>query len=79
MKKSILIAALGLLSLPVAAQDTSKDEEGFVFTTVKENRTKTVRAHAGVSQASLFWRANCFAWARVRMTCQRCLWYITRW
>ena len=36
MKKSILIAALGLFSLNMTAQDT-KPEEGFVFTTVKEN------------------------------------------
>ena len=36
MKKSILIAALGLFSLNITAQDAPK-EEGFVFTTVKEN------------------------------------------
>ena len=36
MKKSILIAALGLFSLSAMAQD-AKPEEGFVFTTVKEN------------------------------------------
>ena len=36
MKKSILIAALGLFSLSTMAQD-AKPEEGFVFTTVKEN------------------------------------------
>ena len=35
MKKSILIAALGLFSLSTMAQD-AKPEEGFVFTTVKE-------------------------------------------
>lgn len=35
MKKSILMAALGLLSLNTIAQDTLK-EEGFIFTTVKE-------------------------------------------
>ena len=33
MKKSILIAALGLFSLSTMAQD-AKPEEGFVFTTV---------------------------------------------
>lgn len=37
MKKSILIAALGLFSLSAMAQD-AKPEEGFVFTTVKEIR-----------------------------------------
>ena len=36
MKKSVLIAALGLFSLNTMAQDAPK-EEGFVFTTVKEN------------------------------------------
>ena len=36
MKKSILIAALGLFSLSAMAQD-AKPEEGFVFATVKEN------------------------------------------
>lgn len=36
MKKSILLAALGLMSLSVAAQDAPKDEEGFKFTVVKE-------------------------------------------
>ena len=34
MKKTILIAALGLFSLNIMAQD-AKPEEGFVFTTVK--------------------------------------------
>ena len=36
MKKSILIAALGLFSLSTMAQD-AKPEEGFVFTTVKSD------------------------------------------
>ena len=43
MKKSILIAAMGLLSLHVAAQDTAKNEEGFVFTTVKENPITSIK------------------------------------
>ena len=42
MKKSILIAALGLFSLNMTAQDT-KPEEGFVFTTVKENPITSVK------------------------------------
>ena len=42
MKKSILIAALGLLSLNMMAQDTPK-EEGFVFTTVKANPITSVK------------------------------------
>ena len=36
MRKSVLIAALGLMSLSAVAQDAPKNE-GFVFTTVKEN------------------------------------------
>lgn len=53
MKKTILIAALGLFSLSIMAQD-AKPEEGFVFTTVKENpitsiKIKIVRVLAGVS------------------------------
>lgn len=42
MKKSILIAALGLFSLNIAAQDAPK-EEGFIFTTVKENPITSVK------------------------------------
>ena len=43
MKKSILIATLGLLSFNVSAQDTPKAEEGFIFTTVKENPITSVK------------------------------------
>lgn len=43
MKKLIFIAALGLLSLNMMAQDTQKDEKGFVFTTVKENPITSVK------------------------------------
>ncbi|EJW93925.1 peptidase C1-like family protein [gut metagenome] len=42
MKKSILIAALGLCSLSMTAQD-SKPQEGFVFTTVKENPITSIK------------------------------------
>ena len=42
MKKSILIVAMGLLSLHTTAQDTPK-EEGFVFTTVKENPITSIK------------------------------------
>lgn len=42
MKKSILIAVLGLLSLNVMAQDAPK-EKGFVFTTVKENPITSIK------------------------------------
>ena len=43
MKKSILLAALGLMSLSVAAQDAPKDDEGFKFTVVKENPITSVK------------------------------------
>lgn len=42
MKRTILIAALGLLSLNMMAQDAPK-EEGFIFTTVKENPVTPVK------------------------------------
>lgn len=42
MKRTILFAALGLLSLNTMAQDTPK-EEGFIFTTVKENPITSVK------------------------------------
>lgn len=42
MKKIVLIATLGLLSLNILAQD-SKKEEGFVFTTVKENPITSIK------------------------------------
>ena len=42
MKKSVLIAALGLFSLNTMAQDAPK-EEGFVFTTVKENPITSIK------------------------------------
>ena len=63
MKKSILIAALGLFSLSTMAQD-AKPEEGFVFTTVKENPITSIknqnRALAGVSQLSDSLNQNCY-------------------
>lgn len=42
MKRTILFAALGLLSLNTMAQDTPK-EEGFIFTTVKESPITSVK------------------------------------
>lgn len=70
MKKSILIATLGLLSFNVSAQDTPKAEEGFIFTTVKEN---PITSHAGVFRLSVSLKANCCAWARESMIYQKCL------
>lgn len=46
MKKSLLMAALGLVSLSMAAQEMKNDtikEEGFVFTTVKENPITSIK------------------------------------
>ena len=84
MKKSVLIAALGLFSLNTMAQDAPK-EEGFVFTTVKENpitsikRTRTVPVRAGASPASVSWKASCCAWAKENTTFPRCSSYTTPW
>ena len=43
MKKSILIATLGLMGLNAMAQDAPKKEEGFVFTVVKENPITSIK------------------------------------
>lgn len=46
MKKCLLIAAFGLLSLSMQAQEAKKDsaaQEGFVFTTVKENPITSIK------------------------------------
>lgn len=43
IKKSILLATLGLCALSVAAQDKPKDDEGYVFTTVKSNPITSVK------------------------------------
>lgn len=42
MKKTILLAALGLISLSALGKDKPK-EEGFVFTTVKENPITSIK------------------------------------
>ena len=81
MKKSILMAALGLLSLNTIAQDTLK-EEGFIFTTVKENpitllRTRTVPVHAGAIPDWHSSNPNCSAWAKANTTFLKCLSYTT--
>lgn len=46
MKKSLLLAAAGLFTLSLTAQDAPKDkenEEGFVFTVVKENPITSIK------------------------------------
>ena len=43
MKKTLLLAAIGLVSLNLAAQDEKKNDEGFVFTTVKENPITSIK------------------------------------
>ena len=82
MKKTILLAALGLISLSALAQDKPQ-EEGFVFTTVKTRlhplRIRTVRALAGASQASVFSNRNCSAQERVNTIFLKCSLYTTRW
>lgn len=62
MKRFTLLAALGLCSISLFAQDAQKEEpkeEGFVFTTVKElpitlSRTKAVPVLAGAIPVWLF-------------------------
>ena len=64
MKKTILLAALGLISLSALAQDKPQ-EEGFVFTTVKENPITSIK--------------NCSAQERVNTIFLKCSLYTTRW
>ena len=67
MKKTILIAAtLCFCSMNMKAQDTTK-EEGFVFTTVKENPITS-----GASQPSVFLNRNCSVWEKANTTSRKC-------
>ena len=84
MNKFIALAALGLCFTSVYAKGPKKDkaEEGFVFTTVKEkktrllpSRTRTVPAHAGHSLPSVSWNQNCSVREKVNSTCLKCLLY----
>ncbi|MDR0962065.1 MAG: aminopeptidase, partial [Mediterranea sp.] len=43
MKNSIIAATLGLFSMSMVAQNTQPKNEGFVFTTVKENAITPVK------------------------------------
>ena len=46
MKKTILVAALALLAFDMSAKKkTEPKEEGFVFTTVKENPITSIKNH----------------------------------
>ena len=80
MKKTILVAAaLCICSMSMKAQDTK--EEGFVFTTVKENlsKIKTVRVRVGASLPLVFLNQNCSGWAKENMISLKCSWFIIQW
>ena len=57
MKKTLWIAALGLVSLSAMAQEEPKDE-GFVFTTVKENPITSVK---NLNRSSTCWSFSSIA------------------
>lgn len=83
MKKTILLAALGLISLSALGKDKPK-EEGFVFTTVKENpitsiKTRIVQALAGVSRASASSNRNCSVLEKANTIFLKCSLYTTQW
>ena len=77
MKKSILIAALGLFSLSAMAQD-AKPEEGFVFTTVKENPITSIKNQ---NRSSTCWSFSAlgFLESKVNTTFRKCSLYTKQW
>ena len=75
MKKSILIAALGLFSLSAMAQD-AKPEEGFVFTTVKENPITSIKNQ---NRSSTCWNQNYYVWVKANTTFRKCSLYTKQW
>ena len=75
MKKSILIAALGLFSLSAMAQD-AKPEEGFVFTTVKENPITSIKNQ---NRSSTSWNQNYYVWVKANTTFRKCSLYTKQW
>ena len=83
MKKSVLIAALGLFSLNTMAQDAPK-EEGFVFTTVKENPITSIknqnRSSTCWSFSSLgFLESELLRMGKGEYDLSKCSSYITPW
>lgn len=83
MKKSILIAALGLFSLSAMAQD-AKPEEGFVFTTVKENPITSIKNQNRSSTCWSFsalglWNQNYYVWVKANTTFRKCSLYTKQW
>lgn len=83
MKKSILIAALGLFSLSAMAQD-AKPEEGFVFTTVKENPITSIKNQNRSStcwsfSALGFLNQNYYVWVKANTTFRKCSLYTKQW
>ena len=77
MKKTILLAALGLISLSALAQDKPQ-EEGFVFTTVKENPITSIKNQ---NRSSTCWSFSSLGSAqeRVNTIFLKCSLYTTRW
>lgn len=68
MKRFTLLAALGLCSISLFAQDAQKEEpkeEGFVFTTVKELPITSVKNQ---SRAGTCWCYSSMAFSRIRIT-----------
>ena len=85
MKKTILVAALALLAFDMSAKKkTEPKEEGFVFTTVKENPITSIknqnRPSTCWSFSSLgFLESELLRWVKVLTTCPKCSLYITPW
>lgn len=83
MKKTILVAAaLCICSMSMKAQDTK--EEGFVFTTVKENPITSIKNQNRSStcwsfSALGFLNQNCSGWAKENMISLKCSWFIIQW
>ena len=84
MKRFTLLAAAGLFSMSLSAQEAKKEpkEEGFVFTTVKRNflllllRTKTVQELAGATQVWPFGIRITPYGRKENTTCPKCTSYI---